>query len=140
MLRLFLILSLSIFLQSLSAKSWEPVYGPFDSLTVKCERDMDNFARSERCKAYIKSMYAIAREHRKKRVLMWRAMYWDAFWMWKYSQQNSAESLARKAIMLVDTIRYEYDYRRLERHIINCTAGNMTYFEAYKAYHKQLCY
>lgn len=140
MLRLFLILSLSLFLQSLSAKSWEPVYEPFDSLTVKCERDMDNFARSERCKAYIKSMYAIAREHRKKRVLMWRAMYLDAFWMWKYSQQNSAESLARKAITLVDTIRYEYDYRRLERLIINCTAGNMTYFEAYKAYHKQLCY
>lgn len=53
---------MSIYLQSLSAKSWEPVYGPFDSLTIKCERDMDNFARSEKCKVYVKSMYAIAKK------------------------------------------------------------------------------
>lgn len=140
MLRLFFILSLSIFLQSLSAKSWEPVYGPFDSLTVKCERDMDNFARSEKCKAYIKSMYAIARKHKDKPVLMWRAMYWDAFRMWKSSKETIAINIANKAIKLVDTVKYEYDYRRIQRLLLNCIVDKKTYFESYKEYKKLLCY
>lgn len=140
MLRLFLILSLSIFLQSLSAKSWEPVYGPFDSLTVKCERDMDNFARSEKCKAYVKSMYAIARKHKDKPVLMWRAMYWDAFWMWKSSKEIFAMNIANKAIKLVDTVKYEYDYRCIQRLLLNCIVYEKAYFESYKEYKKLLCY
>lgn len=140
MVKLFIILSFSIVLQTISAKSWKPVCRPFDSLTTICEHDMDNFSHPEKFKTYIKSMYVIARRHKDKPVLMWRAMYWDAFWMWKYSQLNSAESLARKAIKLVDIIHYEYDYHRLERLIINCTVNNMTYFEAYKAYYKQLQY
>lgn len=140
MLRLFLILSLSIFLQSLSAKSWEPVYAPFDSLTVKCERDMDNFTRAEECKAYVKSMYAIARKHKDKPVLMWRAMYWDAFRMWKSSKETFAISIANKAIKLVDTVKYEYDYRRIQRLLLNCNLDKKTYFESYKEYKKSLCY
>lgn len=140
MLRLFLILSLSIYLQSLSAKSWEPVYGPFDSLTIKCERDMDNFARSEKCKVYVKSMYAIAKKHKNKPVLMWRSMYWDAFWMWKSSKETFAISIANKAIKLVDTVKYEYDYRRIQRLLLNCIVDKKTYFESYKEYKKPLCY
>lgn len=140
MLRLFLILSLSIYLQSLSAKSWEPVYGPFDSLTIKCERDMDNFARSEKCKVYVKSMYAIAKKHKNKPVLMWRSMYWDAFWMWKSSKETFAISIANKAIKLVDTVKYEYDYRRIQRLLLNCIVDKKTYFESYKEYKKSLCY
>lgn len=140
MLRLFLILSLSIFLQSLSAQSWEPVYGPFDSLTIKCERDMDNFARSEKCKVYVKSMYAIAKKHKDKPVLMWRAMYWDAFWMWKSSKETIAMNIANKAIKLVDTVKYEYDYRRIQRLLLNCGLDKKTYFESYKEYKKSLCY
>lgn len=140
MLRLFLILSLSIYLQSLSAKSWEPVYGPFDSLTIKCERDMGNFARSEKCKVYVKSMYAIAKKHKNKPVLMWRSMYWDAFWMWKSSKETFAISIANKAIKLVDTVKYEYDYRRIQRLLLNCIVDKKTYFESYKEYKKSLCY
>lgn len=140
MLRLFLILSLSIYLQSLSAKSWEPVYGPFDSLTIKCERDMDNFARSEKCKVYVKSMYAIEKKHKNKPVLMWRSMYWDAFWMWKSSKETFAISIANKAIKLVDTVKYEYDYRRIQRLLLNCIVDKKTYFESYKEYKKSLCY
>lgn len=140
MLRLFLILSLSIYLQSLSAKSWEPVYGPFDSLTIKCERDMDNFARSEKCKVYVKSMYAIAKKHKNKPVLMWRSMYWDAFWMWKSSKETFAISIANKAIKLIDTVKYEYDYRRIQRLLLNCIVDKKTYFESYKEYKKSLCY
>lgn len=140
MLRLFLILSLSIYLQSLSAKSWEPVYGPFDSLTIKCERDMDNFARSEKCKVYVKSMYAIAKKHKNKPVLMWRSMYRDAFWMWKSSKETFAISIANKAIKLVDTVKYEYDYRRIQRLLLNCIVDKKTYFESYKEYKKSLCY
>lgn len=140
MLRLFLILSLSIYIQSLSAKSWEPVYGPFDSLTIKCERDMDNFARSEKCKVYVKSMYAIAKKHKNKPVLMWRSMYWDAFWMWKSSKETFAISIANKAIKLVDTVKYEYDYRRIQRLLLNCIVDKKTYFESYKEYKKSLCY
>lgn len=85
-------------------------------------------------------MYAIAREHRKKRVLMWRAMYWDAFWMWKSSKETIAMNIANKAIKLVDTVKYEYDYRRIQRLLLNCGLDKKTYFESYKEYKKSLCY
>lgn len=138
MLKLFFILSLSIFLQTISAKSWKPVYKPFDSLVDMCERDMDNIARVKKYNAYIKHMYAIANKHKENPVLTWRAMYWDAFRKWKFSQINSAKFLAYKAISLVDTIHYKYDYHRIKRLILNCTSENITYFEAYKAHRSQL--
>lgn len=138
MLRLFFILSLPIFLQTISAKSWKPVYKPFDSIVNMCEHNMDNIARDEKYKEYIKDMYAIANKHKEKPVLIWRAMYWDAFRKWKSSQIHSAKSLAYKAISLVDTIYYKYDYHRIKRLILNCTSENITYFEAYKAHRSQL--
>lgn len=85
-------------------------------------------------------MYAIACNYRDKPVLMWRAMYWDAFWKWKQTHTRQALSLAKKAIRLVDSIHYEYDYKRLQRLIANCTIENMTYLEAYKTYYEQLNY
>lgn len=51
---------------------------------------------------------------------MWRSMYWDAFWMWKSSKETFAISIANKAIKLVDTVKYEYDYRRIQRLLLNC--------------------
>jgi tetratricopeptide (TPR) repeat protein len=101
---------------------------------------MDNFARSEKCKVYVKSMYAIAKKHKNKPVLMWRSMYWDAFWMWKSSKETFAISIANKAIKLVDTVKYEYDYRRIQRLLLNCIVDKKTYFESYKEYKKSLCY
>lgn len=123
-----------------TGQSWKPVYRPFDSLAAICERDMDNFAYSEEIQKVCKNMYVIADRHKDKPVLKWRAMYWDAFRMWKSSQLVSAAVLARKAISMVDTMRYEYDYRRLQRLLLNCTTEEMTFFESYKAYHRLLCY
>ncbi len=123
-----------------SGKNWKPVYSPFDSLANLCEQQSENTASRQLQQRNIRLMYAMAAEHPYFHPLQWRAMYWDAFLLMKGGWQDSALYLAQKAITLVDTIHYEYDYRRLQRIVINCSTDTMNYFSAYKAYRKQLLF
>lgn len=71
---------------------------------------------------------------------MWRAIYWDAYRNWFLLQHIQATILINKAINLVDSINYEYDYRCIQRLMLNCNADKITYFELYKSYKKLLDY
>ena len=77
MLKLAIVILLSTFLQTISAKNWKPVYKPFDSLVDKFEYDIEKITSS-----HIKDMYDIAKKNRDKPALMWRAIYWDAYRNW----------------------------------------------------------
>lgn len=135
MLKLAIVILLSTFLQTISAKNWKPVYKPFDSLVDKFEYDIEKITSS-----HIKDMYDIAKKNRDKPALMWRAIYWDAYRNWFLLQHIQATILINKAINLVDSINYEYDYRCIQRLMLNCNADKITYFELYKSYKKLLDY
>lgn len=57
MLKLAIVILLSTFLQTISAKNWKPVYKPFDSLVDKFEYDIEKITSS-----HIKDMYDIAKK------------------------------------------------------------------------------
>lgn len=123
-----------------TGQKWKPAGRQSDSLTAVCERNVDYFARWPECRRCVSMMYAIADRQRRSPVLRWRAMYWDALRLWQQAKTDSARALAQKAIKMTDSVRYEYDYRRLQRLLLNCAADSMSLFEAYKAYHAQLLY
>lgn len=123
---------------SVLGQNWKPVYQPFDSLATLCERQGDDVASRKLQQQYVHLMYAMATEQSYFRPLQWRAMYWDAYLLMRNGRVDSALYLARAALKLVDTLRYEYDYRRLQRIAINCSTDTMDYFMTYKAYREQL--
>lgn len=141
-LRRFLLSFLFLIYTSVCAfplPGWKPVYLPFDSLARLCEQGVEE-ARSPEYRRRVRSLYAIATEHHHLRVLQWRAMYWDAFGLWRTGHADSAAVVARQALAMVDSADYEYDCRRLQRLLLNCTADTLSYFDAYKAYRSQLRY
>ena len=91
-LRRFLLSFLFLIYTSVCAfplPGWKPVYLPFDSLARLCEQGVEE-ARSPEYRRRVRSLYAIATEHHHLRVLQWRAMYWDAFGLWRTGHADSA--------------------------------------------------
>lgn len=123
-----------------SGKDWKPVYQPFDSLTNLWEQSTEGAENIALKKQWLREMYAIAHEHKARSVFMWRAMYWESKLLQKTGQADSAFIIARKALKMVDSTHYEYDYRRLQRICINQYAEKGDYLICYKAYKEQLQY
>lgn len=123
---------------SISGKNWKPVYQPFDSLTTLWEQSTEESNDISRKRHWLREMYGIAHEHKSRPVFMWRSMYWESWLLQKNGQTDSACAVAQKALQMVDTLEYEYDYRRLERIRINQYAEKGEYLACYKAYKEHL--
>lgn len=132
---LIIVCSISL---SLSGKNWEPVYQPFDSLTNLWEQSMGSSADIVQKRQWLREMYAIAREHKARPVFMWRAMHWEAWLLQKTDQPDSAFAVTQRALKMVDTLQYEYDYKRLQKICINHHENKGDYLAAYKACKSQL--
>lgn len=122
---------------TVTGKGWKPVYQPFDSLMTLWEQNTEDVYDIVSKKHWLGEMYAIAREHKARPVFMWRSMYWESWLLQKNNQTDSAFIIAQKAMKMVDTLQYEYDYRRLQRICINQYAEKGDYLSCYKAYKEQ---
>lgn len=123
-----------------SGKGWKPIYQPFDSLTALWEQSMEEVYDIAQNRQWLNEMYDIAYEHKSRPVFLWRSMYWESWLLQKNGQADSAFSIVRKALEMVDTLEYEYDFRRLQRICINQYAEKGDYLACYKAYKEQLKY
>lgn len=128
-LLIIVILLLGIDLSAFSTM-WKEIEPGFDSLTEKIEsfRNVNNVDTAE-IRKVVSDMYFFADSAGKKAMKV-RAIYWDADISGRHNIEQSLE-LVDKAIGMVDTIAYEYDYNRLLALKSNLLLNKGLYFEAY---------
>lgn len=91
---------------------WKETYPPFDSLIRQAEQLHRGEADYEEVQPIIARMYRIAGEREEDNVMTSRALFWDICTNPR-RDENENSRLIEKAISLIDTLGYAYDYHRL---------------------------
>ncbi|RGN36620.1 hypothetical protein DXB65_09520 [Bacteroides oleiciplenus] len=114
---------------------WEPIETSFDSLGKQLEQI--NYKSNERMQFYplVTRMYQIA-NLKKNTNLQVRAMYWDA-WLQFETNTEETEKLIEKALEKVDSIKYSYDYARINFVKGMLLAKHNNYPQAFRTFKKQ---
>lgn len=100
----------------LSPQRWVAVGGEFDSLTLKLERQFNEYAAFDSISSSIASMETLALSEKDtllKKVKTERSLYWKARFMWRLENEDSSLRLASEALSLNDSISYKYDRLRI---------------------------
>lgn len=115
---------------SASISLWKPIEPDFDRFTEEIETFRnENNADTAKLRKLVSKMYVYA-DSVGKREMKVRAIYWDAD---IYGKQDIKHSLVLvdKAIGMVDTVSFVYDYHRLLALKSNLLLNKGRYFEAY---------
>ena len=115
---------------SASTYLWKSIEPDFDRLNEKIEfyRNKNN-ANTAELRKLVSAMYSLA-DSTGKKPMKARAIYWDAEISGKQNIER-ALALVDKAVGMVDTVAYAYDYHRLLALKSNLLLNKGLYFEAY---------
>ena len=102
------------------ASHWPATVKECDSIVYMLEQG-SGYA-SERQGMLVRRLYDVSRKHPGNKAVRWRALYWDAVDKNDRMMPALADSLLGAAVGLVDSVAYEYDYRRIRavRHWCAC--------------------
>lgn len=90
---------------------WPAINREIDSLTNQLEKDFYDYRESGSLDSTIRRLEEASRQS-TDRVARARALYWRGRWMKRYSDADSALSLAKHAISLLDSAENRYDFYR----------------------------
>lgn len=100
----------------LSPQRWIAAGGEFDSLTLKLEWQLNDFAPFDSMRMSIARMEQLAAAESDtslKRLKEERTLYWKARYKWRFEDHDSSVILAKKALDLNDSVRHKYDRLRI---------------------------
>lgn len=109
---IYFFFSCSILAKANDIYRWRPVYPMFDSLVMQVEQTRLYRADIREIETAVQKMYRIAHQSNNP-ILLSRAMHWDAQNQ-LYQNADSASVLLSRAILLIDTVKYSYDYARIK--------------------------
>ncbi|HPD94780.1 MAG: hypothetical protein H6537_10600 [Bacteroidales bacterium] len=136
LLTIILFQSLALSVQASQQYFWKPVYAPFDSVM----NVMDQLSNEDpRQQDLLLKLHSIA-DNKGLPVLESRYLYWKNYLNEKSptKNNNSIKKELQRAIGLIDTLEYEYDYARIRYLMINPVQNEENYIEQYKTYIKLL--
>lgn len=100
----------------LSPERWVAVGGEFDSLTLRLERQFNDYAPYDSIVMSIAGMERLASAERDsvlRRLMTERFLYWKARYLSRLEYTDSSLTLAREALALNDSTRHKYDRLRI---------------------------
>lgn len=110
---------------------WKSIYQPFDSLMHEAEHEMTSSSRndSQDFSTIIRAMHEIADSKNDKNMKV-RALYWEAD-MTGMSDIKKTTRLTAKALAMVDSAYFKYDYYRLLAMQSNLLLNEGKYYDAF---------
>lgn len=110
---------------------WEPIDPVFDSLVKEIDSSYILYPDVKKQQHIVSEMYYLL-EQKENPVMRSRTLQWDAQNQIINSKMNSVDNLLIKAVSLIDTLQYPYDYARIQglREKILRIQGD--YYNAYK--------
>lgn len=114
---------------------WKEVNHSFDSIVAIIE---DSPTKNIKLDSLLPLLQSVASSSNDP-VVQCRYLYWDCVHriITNDNSKSALESL-QKAIHLIDTAVYQYDYARMQFMLINPTENRESYIDQYKAYFKLL--
>lgn len=109
----FIFIFFSISINAQYRDFWKTVDTNFHSRLIEIDSTHLLRPNLEHQKGIVNEMYMLAAE-RKSKVLKSRALQWDALNRISQFKIDSADVLLTKAIALIDTVEYSYDYARIK--------------------------
>lgn len=121
----------------LSPERWVAAGGEFDSLTLKLERQFNDYAPYDSIGMSIAGMERLAsavRDSILRTLMTERFLYWKARYLWRLEYTDSSLTLAREALALNDSSRHRYDRLRILSliYILSDTVDGATQYRHYE--------
>ena len=95
------------------ASHWPATVKECDSIVYMLEQGSG--CATARQSMLVRRLYGVSRKYPGNKAVRWRALYWDAVDKNDRMMPALADSLLGAAGRLVDSVAYEYDYRRIRR-------------------------
>ena len=109
-----LLLLLLLLPLSLSSQLWQPVEHEFDSIMSQLDISKSGNFDIPNANKSIQRLQAISFQHPKNNVMKWRTMYWKAELLRARGEDAKSERLATMALAMVDSVKYPYDWHRID--------------------------